>query len=293
MELRRWLRNHLSLRVVIGFLAPLLLNAGAVVAISQNELVQVEIVADALSIRPGTPFWVGVRFRMAENWHINWINPGDAGLAPSVAWGLPEGFAVGELMWPHPSAYEIGPLVIFGYSGEVVALAQVTPPANLEMGEAATISADVDWLACEEGCVPGSARVLLTLPVRADLPEPHAKWRAVIRETSRLLPVQSENWSVRASILDEDRYLLEVRSRSPLASPVVRCRFYPRDPEVIENTAPQELERRTNGFDLVLRRAHMALETPPRLAGVLVAEPGWDEQGRSPALSIDVPMERR
>jgi DsbC/DsbD-like thiol-disulfide interchange protein len=293
MAPRHSLRNHPSLRVVIGLFTPLLLLVRAPVAISQNELVRVEIVADALSIRPGTPFWAGVRFQMKENWHVNWVNPGDAGLAPSVAWRLPEGFAVGELLWPYPHAYEIGHLMIFGYSGEVVALARITPPADLDTGASVTIAADVDWLACEEGCVPGSARALLAIPVRSEPPVPDEKWRSVIQETRRLLPAESENWSVRASVFDEDRYLLEVRYRKAVANPVVRCRFYPRDPEVVENAAPQDLDRRANGFDLVLKRANMSLEAPSRLAGVLVAEPGWDEEGRMPALSIDVPMEQR
>ena len=293
MEPRHSLRNRLSLRVVIGLFAPLTLLAGTAVAISQNELVRIDIIADALSIRPGSSFWVGVRFQMKDNWHVNWVNPGDAGLAPSVAWKLPEGFAIGELMWPCPRAYEIGPLMIYGYADEVVVLAQITPPTDLETGASVTIAADVDWLACEEACVPGSGSAHLELPVRSGPPEPDEKWRKVIEETRRLLPVQSENWSVRASVLDEDRYLLEVRNRTAVAIPIVRCRFYPRDPEVVENAAPQDLDRRPNGFDLVLKRANMSLAKPLRFAGVLVADPGWDEEGRLPALSIDVPLELR
>ncbi len=61
----------------------------------KNELVRTDIVADMQSIEPGRPFRVAVRFSVADTWHINWINPGDAGLAPSVAWTLPEGFIAG------------------------------------------------------------------------------------------------------------------------------------------------------------------------------------------------------
>ena len=41
-----------------------------------GELVQAELIAEPVAISPGEPFWVGLRLRIKQHWHVYWRNPG-------------------------------------------------------------------------------------------------------------------------------------------------------------------------------------------------------------------------
>jgi thiol:disulfide interchange protein DsbD len=66
------------------------------------ELVQAELIAEPAAIKAGEPFWVGVRLRIKDHWHVYWRNPGDSGEAPTIVWQLSPGFAAGPIAWPTP-----------------------------------------------------------------------------------------------------------------------------------------------------------------------------------------------
>ncbi len=129
------------------------------------ELVSVRLAADRTAVTPGKSFRLGVLFEIAEDWHIYWKNPGDAGLATDVSFKLPDGWDVGELRWPTPTRFtQSGNIAGYGYKGSVLLWAEVTPPKKLP-GEAVTLRAEVAWLACRRDCIAGDATPSLRLPV--------------------------------------------------------------------------------------------------------------------------------
>jgi thiol:disulfide interchange protein DsbD len=260
---------------------------------SQSEHVRAELVADVQSIEPGTPFWAGVRFVIEDEWHVNWTNPGDAGLAPSIAWELPDGFRAGEILWPYPRRYAIGPLVIYGYDKELLLTARITPSDGVAAGSTVRIGAAVDWLACADACVPGGAELAMSMPVRSSNPAPSARWRNAFDEARLEHPMPATDWTVRAYAEDEERFVIEVRSSRPQPPAIGECKFFPSYPDIIEHADRQIFSARREGFDLILQRARMSTEVPHRISGVLVARPGWDEDGRRRAVSFDVPLETR
>lgn len=106
-------------------------------------------------------FTLAIKFKIEKDWHLYWKNPGDAGFPPRITWQLPDGFSVGDLQFPTPHKIIEADLVAFGYSDELILLAEVTPPKHLP--KALSISASIDWLVCKESCVPGEAKVSLDL----------------------------------------------------------------------------------------------------------------------------------
>lgn len=132
---------------------------------TKQSLVKAELVH---SYQPGEGgFLVGVHLEIRPEWHVYWKYPGDAGMATSVKWKLPEGFTVSDLQWPIPVRFQQeGNIEGIGYEESVVLLARVTPPAGWT--GPATIGADVRWLACEATCVPGKA----SLQVEVDPAKP-------------------------------------------------------------------------------------------------------------------------
>jgi DsbC/DsbD-like thiol-disulfide interchange protein len=135
------------------------------------KLVDARLLANTTAVAAGKPFHVGVHLRMADGWHVYWRNPGDAGVATEVLWELPEGFSAGPLRWPRPVTFkQPGDIVGYGYKGDVLLTAEITPPEKLPDGRF-EIAAKVAWLACADRCIPGEAATALSLPAAtADAP---------------------------------------------------------------------------------------------------------------------------
>jgi thiol:disulfide interchange protein DsbD len=138
--------------------------------------VSARLVAATTAVVPGKPFLLGVELTMAEGWHTYWKNPGEAGLATTIDWRLPDGFTAGPLRWPVPIRFTMpGGITSFGYEGRVLLAAEVTPPGGLAPGDTVTLEAHVAWLGCKEACVPGEATVRLSLPVAGQAEAAHGK----------------------------------------------------------------------------------------------------------------------
>jgi DsbC/DsbD-like thiol-disulfide interchange protein len=149
---------------------------------TQPAAVTAKLVADVEAAQAGRPFQVGVLFAIQPDWHIYWRNPGDAGLATSVEFSLPKGFRAGPLRWPRPLTFtQPGGIVGYGYNDSVLLYATITPPADWKVGSDVTIKANVGWLGCQTRCVPGEAKLELSVPAAAAKPgdeELFARWAA-------------------------------------------------------------------------------------------------------------------
>ena len=129
--------------------------------------VEAELVARQTAIVPGQPIEVALRLKIIDHWHTYWQNPGDSGLPTRLAWTMPAGYVAGLIQWPHPRKLPLGPLMNFGYEGEVLHLVTIQPPADLKAGGSAILKAKADWLVCSDVCIPEDAQLSITLPVRS------------------------------------------------------------------------------------------------------------------------------
>jgi len=271
---------------ILSFLFPPFLFAQTV----YQAHTQVELISDVKSVQPGSPFWVGLRMRMDEDWHVYWKNPGDSGLAPSIEWKLPEGFSAGEIHWPYPVRINAGPLTSFGYEKEVILWSQIFPPKGFLELETANILANVEWLACRVDCIPGKAELTLSLPISQGPSERNIEGDAALQKSYWLWPINSNRWTVEA-INYLNTIILEFWA--PDVQPYLRdVVFYPEDDRLIEHAATQELKIAPPGYRLFLRKSHLMTQVPAYVGGILVQGEGWgwDEQGRQRALKIKVPV---
>ena len=85
----------------------------------KTDHVEAELVAERTALVPGVPSTLALRLKIEDGWHTYWRNPGDSGLPTTLAWKLPPGFVASEIEWPPPRALPVGPLVNYGYEGEV------------------------------------------------------------------------------------------------------------------------------------------------------------------------------
>ena len=69
---------------------------------SLNTFVTGQIAADVPTLQGDKPFLVAVTLTPLPEWHIYWSNPGDAGIATTFKWQVPDGFRVEPLPMPLP-----------------------------------------------------------------------------------------------------------------------------------------------------------------------------------------------
>lgn len=234
-----------------------------------GDLVQASLLAEPAAIQPGEPFTVGIRMVMKPHWHVYWRNPGDSGLAPEIAWTLPPGFAAGPVSWPTPERIPVAHLVNYGYEGETVLLAALTPPATLAPGKPVTLAAKLSYLVCERECVPGSADLRLTLPAATPGTSIGAKpeTRALFAAARERLPVPSP-WSARLAA-QGDRLALHVAAPGLKPDTIQSVAFFPYAETAIENAAPQVATIDAEGLHLSLARGDLNEPIPAALPGVL------------------------
>lgn len=104
---------------------------------------------------------LGLQFELRDGWKVYWRSPGDAGFPPRVDWSGSSNLAEARLSWPAPVRFSILGLETVGYKHDVV----LPITARLDRpGDALTLHAVVDYLACSDICVPYTADLSLTVP---------------------------------------------------------------------------------------------------------------------------------
>ncbi len=237
--------------------APTLADASAT---GSSKHVRATLAPEVASIQPGRPFWVGLRLEMEKDWHTYWKNPGDSGLPTRIRWTLPEGFRAGDIRWPAPHRFPTDPLMSYGYADEVWLLTEIRPPAGV-VASVVTLAARVDWLECEQVCLPAKAQLEIAMPV-ADAPPATGEHAAAIKSALERVPV-TPTFTPKVTASPAELKLQVVGAARPR-----EAYFYPGRAGVIEQALPQKLRRLREGFELLLPRAVNG-SLPRRLDGVL------------------------
>jgi len=187
--------------------------SGSAQAASQatTDYTYTEIISEKTGFTPGETAWFAVRQELRENWHVFWVNPGDAGIPLSFNWTLPDGYAPGDILHPAPEFIPVGPLASYAHEGAPVFLVSVSVPPSATPGDVVTVTIDAMWQTCEEICVPEDAQFEFDVPVvesadirdevadffaeaRRNLPEVHQGKASFSRESLRY-ELRIEDWS--------------------------------------------------------------------------------------------------
>ena len=264
------------------------LPTAAAAAAGKTPQVEAELVAERTALIPGTATTVALRLKMAEGWHTYWRNPGDSGLPTTIAWALPPGVTAEPIAWPAPRALPVGPLVNYGYEGEVLLLTELLVGGDAPLGTMLTLNARADWLVCKETCIPDGADLTLTLPV-SDRADPYPQWGGAIAATRAALPAPAPGWQFSAHA-EGQKIVLSATSPAGAADPGP-LHFFPYEEGRIEASGAQALSRDVSGnLTLRLLVAHQLAPEFTRLAGVITASNGFGVGGALKAATIDAPI---
>jgi thiol:disulfide interchange protein len=176
-----------------------------------------------------------------------------------------------------------------GYDGDLLLPVTITPSAGAKAGTTADITAKAEWLMCQDECVPGSAKVSLSLPVSADTPAPDPSWGKALRAVLAQLPVADPEWTASAA-RDAKGVTLTVQPTGSAANPAWTpdgLHFFSEDGTIASDVAQTAVSDRNGGFILTLPVSPDAPANAPRLVGVLTSKQGWKPDGSLPGIRID------
>ncbi|MEM8724051.1 MAG: thioredoxin family protein [Pseudomonadota bacterium] len=143
-----------------------------------DDNIAVQLLADGLP-KPGEEWILALKFTpSAPEWHGYWSNPGDAGQGMRLELDLPDGWEMGEALYPVPETLLIGDLMNHIYEGQYAVLVPVRVPEDAVVEGLPDIGGYVDYLACTDRvCVPQDAA--LSIGMGGDF----ARWRAEVAPT--------------------------------------------------------------------------------------------------------------
>ena len=250
-----------------------------------GEHVDAELLPEMQHAVPGETLWTALRLDHIENWHTYWINPGDAGKPTEITWTLPEGVTAGEIVWPTPERFNLpGDLVDFGYTGEIFLLIPLAVSADYAAAEIA-VTADVQWLECEDICIPGGAVVQMTVPVAASAPAPRNEVASAgFAATRASLPRADITLDAQFSISGGNIELL-VQATENIFENAQAIAFIPDEHRVLDYISPQNITRQLSSLQLSQKyHRRVEREAPQRVGGLLLVT---DANGEELAYQVE------
>jgi len=232
-----------------------------------------ELVSLGPAIAPGGAQMVGLVLTIEEHWHVYWINAGDSGEPPHIAWMLPAGLTAGPMQFPIPERLPLGPLMDFGYEDEVAFPVRIEAAPTVKPGPT-HLDAQVSWLVCAQVCIPGKAHLGLDLTVQPGAPQPGQEAKlGALGEAITLIPgalPPGAMFSVTGGTKGFNLTLVDGKRETD-------AEFYPyldggpsgKDAtDVIENPAEQSVDSRSDGVNLYVPRSPDLAALPATLHGV-------------------------
>ena len=253
--------------IVLGLLLAAGLSARAASSSYDADHVHVQLVFQRAQLYPGTGDHGGLYFKLEPGWHVYWKNPGDAGEPPHIHWTLPEGVTAEQLQFTAPKRLPLGPLMDYGYEDEVLYPFRLVVAKSVKPGMA-VLHAKIDWLVCRGSCIPGKAdleitqQILPTAPATVHDDGPGAEiWKRLAELLPDALPTSDH--ALFQATKEGFRLTIETGQQEHSAE------FFPEDPDIIDNPAPQKLTPTAKGLILDLKRDASLTVNPRQLRGVL------------------------
>ena len=265
----RALRNLLL--VLLATLLPLHCRAQATATAPH---LTVQLVVPPAQIYSGQHFTAGLYFKLAPGWHVYWSNPGDSGLPPTIDWKLPAGITSGPLQFPAPQRLPLGPLMDFGYQNQVLFPIPITVASSFKpSGPTTSLGGNVTWLVCREVCIPGKATLSVSRPALSSTPTTPGTIAAdqqLLEQFRSTLPQPLPSADQARFEPISQGFTLTVQTGRREQS----AEFFPADPGILANAAPQPVQAFGNGIKLTLTKDSSLAATPKQLSGVLVLSDG-------------------
>lgn len=239
------------------------------------EHAHVNLISASQTVAPGVPVTLIFEQLIEPEWHTYWKNPGDSGTPFTVTLTLPEGGTTSPLSFPVPERIPFPPLMNFGYSHRALYTMTVTPPAHLT-SETFTIAAKMEWLVCNEICLPEGQTQTLILPVTGDSPSQNPAAAPLITDVALSHPMVTD-WP--AAFDEKEGQLVLTIEHAKRIYDLLKAgstiTFYPEEWGLIDHSSPQKTsfsDTSDHSFLIHIKRGDRPLDQIPMTRGVFVLE---------------------
>jgi len=237
-------------------------------SVVKTDNVRAELVSETAVVKPGEPFWVGLRQTIRPRWHTYWKNPGDSGLPTEIAWTLPAGVTAAPISWPTPTMIDVSGIINYGFSGDILLLVKITPPADLA-GPSLNLTANANWLVCEDVCIPEEGKFELSLPTGATSKPADPQTLALFDKARRNVPMESP-WPARFGVAKSGDPTLVLEAKGLKPDTIRDVYFFPAAWGAVANMAKQTARVGADGIRIPLAKGDAKGSPPETLAGTLV-----------------------
>lgn len=249
-------------RCALALALAVLLCATAQAAPVKAQHLTVDLISDSSSVAPNTDFQLGLHFILDSGWHIYWQNAGDSGQPPEIKWHAPAGVKIGALQFPVPRRLPLGPLMDYGYEGQVLFPMRATY-AGAAMISPLAVTADVRWLVCRDSCIPGKATLSLVLPVgKANANAANVE---LFRKAQSEMPTSLPNGVTVTVANSPKNFVITLHDGKREESVEV----FPFDAEQIANAAPQPAKSQPDGISVSVPKMDTLQTVPSQFHGLL------------------------
>ncbi len=261
----------LKLKKMILFLVIVLIlfiNTNSEAKVVKTTDLDVELISELISVKPGSEFWAGIRLRMKNDCHIYWVNPGDVGIPTNIDLVFPSGFSSQQVYFPVPKLFietEIASLI---YEDEIILPFRVSVPDNFAEKDF-FIRANINWLACKEICTADSAKPFLKIKVSNQNQKVNRKWSERLKSTVNLLPVTYNSEQIFANKNDTTVILTFGQHDLNLFSNYDRIQFFPYEQGIYELSEIQKFELNERYASLEIPMANLKVKEPEILSGII------------------------
>ncbi len=219
----------LLLLPLAGFAQNLL---GGDATVVKTDQVRAELLVHAPEgAAPGAKVWVGLQLTHAPEWHTYWKNSGDSGLPTDLQWTLPPGVTAGEIAWPTPRKFPIGPLANYGYNGTVLLPVPLTVSPDFQ-GQQLDVKLQAAWLVCRKECIPEEGSFSLRIPAMGSTGLNGAAFDAAFNAAPK------DQAAAASTLAPETGFLNVSLDALPAAWKGQKLEFYPEPTGLIDPGAP-------------------------------------------------------
>jgi len=252
---------------------------------ANENIVQVHLTPEYTTFTKGQVARLGIQFEIKKGWHIYWLNPGESGLAPRLTWQPNSALEFSDAHWPHPEMFVTEQIQNFGYEGSATVIQKFKIQKNFQ-GNQVDLQGKVEWLACQEVCIPGKQDLSQTLKVgnKATI---DSKAKDALDQASLQVPQDIAYWYIK--VIDrDDHLLLKILPQKKLVEQDLEITFFPLTPGL----SAMKIKGKRHAANLFkVKKLDSFSKDEKTLKGVAVANYPFDEENKYTTLNIDQPIQ--
>ncbi len=133
-----------------------------------DSRIAIEILSSHETLSKGDTLFGAIKINPAKGWHIYWLNPGDVGQATELKLEISGSHSKEiEPLYPLPKLFIDEGIATYNYYGMQFFPFKFIVPKDFESNRL-NLELSAKWLVCKHKCVPGKAKLSITLPVTAN-----------------------------------------------------------------------------------------------------------------------------